>query len=169
MSKLPKEVKLFKSYPVVLFSRLIINFNSAFSRLISKIKGAAIFPGAVNLACHWSVEIKYPERIQLGQGVVIGKAVTIGGLGGIVIGNNVRISKGATLESAGLDFSGEPPYKHISNSIYVSDGTWIGAGAMILSGVKIGNGAIIGAGTIVTKDVPDNTICVGSPCRLIPR
>ncbi|RED57575.1 acetyltransferase-like isoleucine patch superfamily enzyme [Cohnella lupini] len=44
---------------------------------------------------------------------------------------------------------------------------WIGTNVVILPGVKIGNGAIIGAGAVVTKDIPDYTVAVGVPARVI--
>ena len=44
---------------------------------------------------------------------------------------------------------------------------WIGAHSVILSGVKIGNGAIIGANSVVSKDIPDYAIAVGSPAKVV--
>ena len=44
---------------------------------------------------------------------------------------------------------------------------WIGSGSIILSGVNIGDNAVIGAGSVVTKDVPENMIAVGSPAKVI--
>ena len=44
---------------------------------------------------------------------------------------------------------------------------WIGGGAIILPGVTIGDNVVIGAGSIVTKDIPDNVIAAGNPCRVI--
>ena len=41
------------------------------------------------------------------------------------------------------------------------------ANCVILPGVNIGNGSIIGAGSVVTKDIPDNVIAVGNPCRVM--
>ena len=49
----------------------------------------------------------------------------------------------------------------------MGDNVWIGGGAIILPGVTIGNNVVIGAGSIVTKDIPDNVIAVGNPCRVI--
>ncbi len=43
----------------------------------------------------------------------------------------------------------------------------IGANVIILPGVSIGNGAVIGAGSIVTKDVPENVVAFGNPCKVV--
>lgn len=44
---------------------------------------------------------------------------------------------------------------------------WIMETIFILPGVTIGNNVVIGAGSVVTKDIPDNVIAVGNPCRVI--
>lgn len=44
---------------------------------------------------------------------------------------------------------------------------WIGGNTCILPGVTIGNNVVIGAGSVVTKDLPDNVIAIGNPCRII--
>jgi virginiamycin A acetyltransferase len=51
--------------------------------------------------------------------------------------------------------------------IVVGHDVWIGTHCVILSGVTIGNGAIIGANSVVTEDIPDYAIAVGSPARVI--
>lgn len=51
--------------------------------------------------------------------------------------------------------------------IHIKKGAWIGAGASILAGVTVGEYAIVGAGAIVTKDVPDYAVVVGSPARVV--
>lgn len=51
--------------------------------------------------------------------------------------------------------------------VYIGDNVFVGVGSIILPNVKIGNNVIIGAGTIVSKDIPDNSIVVGSPMRII--
>ena len=51
--------------------------------------------------------------------------------------------------------------------IVIKDGAWIGAGATILSGVTIGKYAIVGAASVVTHDVGDYEVAVGSPARVI--
>ncbi|WP_439649628.1 DapH/DapD/GlmU-related protein [Gracilibacillus salinarum] len=49
----------------------------------------------------------------------------------------------------------------------IEENVWIGAGAFILPGVRIGANTVIGAGSFVTKDIPDNVITIGSPCRVM--
>ena len=44
---------------------------------------------------------------------------------------------------------------------------WVGAGALILPGVRIGSRTVIGAGSVVTRDIPDDVLAVGNPCRVI--
>lgn len=57
-------------------------------------------------------------------------------------------------------------YSRVGRVVIGSD-VFIGADAIILPGVTIGNNVIIGAGTVVTKDIPDNSIAVGNPGRVI--
>ena len=51
--------------------------------------------------------------------------------------------------------------------VVIGDNVWIGGGAIILPGVTIGNNVVIGAGSIVTKDIPDDVVACGNPCRVI--
>ena len=55
----------------------------------------------------------------------------------------------------------------LAKPVKIGDDVWIGGGTIILPGVTIGNNTIIGAGSVVTKDIPDNVIAVGNPCRII--
>ena len=52
---------------------------------------------------------------------------------------------------------------------YVRKGASIGSNATILCGITIGENALIGAGSVVVKDVPENTIVVGNPARVIKK
>ena len=51
--------------------------------------------------------------------------------------------------------------------VRIGSHTFIGWGAIILPHVSIGKNCIIGAGTVVSKDIPDNSVVIGSPCRII--
>ncbi len=51
--------------------------------------------------------------------------------------------------------------------VTIGNSVWIGGNAVINPGVKIGNNVIIGSGSVVTRDIPDNVIAAGNPCRVI--
>lgn len=53
--------------------------------------------------------------------------------------------------------------------IKIGNGCWLGGGVIVLPGVTIGDGSVIGAGSVVTKDIPENSLAVGNPCRVIRR
>ena len=49
----------------------------------------------------------------------------------------------------------------------VGNNVWIGGNVTVLPGVSIGDDSVIGAGSVVTKDIPENVIAAGNPCRVI--
>lgn len=70
--------------------------------------------------------------------------------------------------------AGHPVHPDSRNSGYeygiaitIGNNVWIGGNAIINPGVTIGHNVVIGAGSVVTKDIPDNVIAAGSPCRVI--
>ena len=50
--------------------------------------------------------------------------------------------------------------------VTIGNDCWFGAGVTVCPGVTIGNGCVIGAGSVVTKDIPDNSLAYGVPCRV---
>lgn len=51
--------------------------------------------------------------------------------------------------------------------INIGNNVWIGGNTVINPGVKIGNNVVIGSGSVVTKDIPDNVIAIGNPCKIL--
>jgi maltose O-acetyltransferase len=118
--------------------------------------------------CHWNVELKFPERLTLGNRVIIGTNCTLGAAGGIVLEDNVRLSRDVVIETAGLKFDQlTPPYGHIFEPIHIEAGAWIGARALVLGGVRIGRNAVVAAGSIVSKSVPEGAVVAGVPAKVI--
>jgi maltose O-acetyltransferase len=159
---------LFESNPVLALVRLILKLNSKISNFISHLKLKALIKNVGSrTSCHWTVEIKYGENIQIGHHSAIGPYSCLGAKSQIKIGSYVRVSRGVIIETAGLDLSHPAPYPHISKKITIEDGVWIASNAIILGGVTIGEKSIIGAGAVVTKNVLPNSILVGQPMRTI--
>ena len=51
--------------------------------------------------------------------------------------------------------------------IEIGSDVWVGGGTIILPGVCIGSRAVIGAGSVVTRDIPDDVVAAGNPCRIV--
>lgn len=83
----------------------------------------------------------------------------------ITVGNNTTLTHCTVLTH---DASTKKPLgKSKIGCVFIGDNCFVGLGSIILPNVRIGNNCIIGAGSVVTKDIPDNSIAVGNPCRVI--
>ena len=51
--------------------------------------------------------------------------------------------------------------------VRIGDDVWIGANVVILPGVTVGKNSVIGAGSVVTRDIPENVVALGNPCRIL--
>ena len=88
----------------------------------------------------------------------------------ITIGDNVHIAGGCKFiahDGGTLIFRDKIPDLEITKPITVGNNVYIGEDSLILTGVNIGNQVIIGARSVVTKDIPDNSVAAGVPCRVI--
>lgn len=137
--------------------------------LWGRMRFAALVPQrGQGCVCHWNADLKYPERLSLGDGVVIGTNVSIGAHSPVYIGHRVRLSREVMIETAGLDFSAlQPPYTHTSAPIVIEEGVWIGARALVLGGVTIGAHSVVAAGAVVTRSCPPRSVLGGVPARVL--
>ena len=89
--------------------------------------------------------------------------------GKITIGSNVFIAPNVCVitEEHAVDVEQRLAGLEYAHPVTIGDNVWICAGAIILPGVTIGAGSIIGAGSVVTKDIPENCLAVGNPCKVI--
>lgn len=89
----------------------------------------------------------------------------------IDIGDNVQITSGVTILTHGYDWAVlKGAYGNILGSaglVKIEDNVFIGMQSTILKGVHIGNNVIIGANSLVNKDIPDNVVAAGNPCKVI--
>ena len=84
------------------------------------------------------------------------------------IGDGAFIAPGVCISCAGHGIHPDDRMVYVtSKPINIGKKVWIGANCVILPGVSIGDGSIIGAGSVVTKDIPENVIAVGNPCKVL--
>lgn len=123
--------------------------------------------------------IKGNYQLALDQGLQVGKGVTIMGdvnFGSepylITLGDDVRVSSHVsfiTHDGGTWAFRDQDKYKKVIKygKIKVGNRTFIGSKATIMPGVTIGSRCVIGAGAVVTEDIPNNSVAVGVPAKVI--
>ena len=133
--------------------------------LLKKILGKTGEHVAINAPFHCD----YGKNIEVGENFFANYNLVILDVGRVTIGDNAQIAPNVSIYTAG-----HPVHPDSRNSGYeygidivIGNNVWIGGNAVIMPGVHIGNNVVIGAGSVVTKDIPDNMIAVGNPCRIV--
>ena len=137
-----------------------------------------------NFYCYWGVRIetyschngmKFNPQIIIGNNVSINPDCHIGAI------NRIEIHDGVLMDSRVFitdHFHGKinreellvSPQKRIlfaKGTVIIKKNAWLGEGVAVMPGVTIGENSVIGANAVVTKDIPDNSIAVGIPAKVI--
>lgn len=149
-----------------LLKRLFRPLELRYLRLFRKAKGCRLLP--VRAFYTWRLmrlsrktQIQIPARTQIGEGFYIGH------LGRVIIhpdaklGKNVNIATGVTI---GMENRGKR-----AGVPTIGDRCWIGTNAVIVGKICIGSDVLIAPLSYVNFDVPDHSIVLGNPARIIPR
>lgn len=111
----------------------------------------------------------YGSHIEVGDNFSANYNCTILDVAKVTIGSNVMFAPNVSVFTAG-----HPIHHEARNTMYeygisitIGNNVWVGGNSVILPGVHIGNNTVIGAGSVVTKDIPDNVVAAGNPCRII--
>lgn len=147
------------------YSRITINTLSYKDRMAKAIvkefgENANIIPP---FTCDYGCNVK------VGDNTVINHSGVFLDTNEINIGKHALIGPKSGLYGAIHPFDVEARNEGIekAKTISIGDGAWLGGKVTVVPGVSIGKHSVIGAGSVVTKDIPDDVVAVGNPCRVI--
>lgn len=137
-------------------------FTEEYMAVLKELFGDALGEGSMVTA---PVSGAALDRVRIGKNVFINSNCLLMARGGITLEDDVLVAANAQIISNNHD-----PYDLqvlTCKPVLIKKGAWIGAGATVLPGVCIGRHAIVGACSVVTKDVPDYAVAVGSPAKVV--
>lgn len=117
----------------------------------------------------------------IGDGVEIGMYSRIGCLNYVEIGDNVFTGPHVFIADYNHEYRNidvpikaqgnmvVPRYEFSGGGIRIGADTWIGTNSVIVGTVTVGKHCVIGANSVVTHDIPDYCVAVGSPCRVVKK
>lgn len=111
--------------------------------------------------------------VTIGDRCLIGRGSTIVGHDSITIGDDVWTGHGIHITD--MNHGYEDPFEPISRQhqpeapVAIGSGSWLGHNVVVLPGVRIGCHVAVGAGSVVTRDIPDFSVAVGVPAKVIRR
>ena len=126
-------------------------------------------------ACNEDIEFAtaiHPSAVvspsaKIGEGTVVMAGAVINA--DAVIGKHCIINTGATVDHDCMigDYCHIAPGVNISGATHIDEGTWVGVGSCVIQCLHIGSNCMIGAGSVVVKDIPDNVVAYGNPCKVV--
>lgn len=111
--------------------------------------------------------INYGKGLSIGKGAFVNFGCTFLSLGGITVEDDVFIGPHCVLATEYHPEKPEIRHSLLTKPIVIKRNAWIGANVTVLAGVTIGENSIIAAGSVVTKDIPDNVVALGSPAKVL--
>ena len=150
LGKLRIRAKILRTW--ILHKSAYSSINSSWIIRIQRSRGVKIGEG-----CHISpyvlIDLIYPSMINIGNNVTIGSNT--------MIFAHYNPTANALLK--------EHEYPREVKKVIISDGAVIGPGSIITAGTTVGKNSIIGAGSVVSNEIPDFSVVVGNPARVIKK
>lgn len=113
--------------------------------------------------------VDYGCNITIGDNFYANYNCTLLDVAPITIGDFVMLGPGVQMVTSlhPLAARARRSTAEYARPITVGDNVWLGAGVIVNPGVTIGSNVVIGSGSVVTRDIPDNVMAVGNPCRIL--
>lgn len=135
--------------------------NEIIRKIFGKIKGTFFIEPPFR--CDYGYNIEIGDNFYSNYNLIILDCARV------LIGDNVMLGP-----NVGIYTAGHPLHHKTRNTLYefalpisIGDNVWIGGNVVINPNINIGNNTVIGSGSVITKDIPDNVIAVGNPCKVI--
>lgn len=111
----------------------------------------------------------YGKQISIGRRFFANFHLTILDEAKVTIGDDCFIGPNVSIYTAchSTDPVERNTRREWAEPVTIGNNVWIGGSVTVLPGVNIGDNVTIGAGSVVTRDIPDNAVAVGNPCRTI--
>ena len=112
--------------------------------------------------------IKVTASLEIGRNCFIGTGFHVHGNGKVVIGDNCDLAPEIVVLTGSHEIgdSSHRAGKGYNGTVIIGNGCWIGGCSRILPDVNIGCGVVIAACSVVNKDIPENTMAAGVPCKV---
>lgn len=109
------------------------------------------------------------KHVHFGDGVYANFGLTCVDDTHIYVGSHTLFGPNVVLATAGHPMMPELRKHGIQYNmpIHIGENCWLGAGVIVVPGVTIGDNVVIGASSVVTKDIPSNSVAMGTPCRIV--
>jgi acetyltransferase-like isoleucine patch superfamily enzyme len=113
-------------------------------------------------------------RLVIGDGVRLGRALSIACIGEVTIGDGVMTSDDVFVADCYHDYRDPTTpvlFQPMSEPepVVIEAGAYLAAQSIVLPGVRVGEGAFVGEGAVVTRDVAPHTVVYGNPARVVRR
>lgn len=146
-------------------------YNSVFPLIISignnqtRKNISQIIKHNFSIAIHKSVILDSTSRINVGSVIMHNSTIQRD----TVIGKHCIVNTNSTIDHDCelKDFVHISPSATLCGNVFIGEGTHVGAGATVIPNIKIGKWCVIGAGAVITKDIPDYSLVVGVPGKII--
>lgn len=115
------------------------------------------------------VYVDYGSRISVGPRTFVNMGLTALDVAPVTIGADCQIGPHVQLLTPTHPVEPQPRRDKLeaARPVTLGDNVWLGGGVIVCPGVSIGDNSVVGAGAVVTRDIPPNSLAVGSPARVV--